>query len=415
MREVAVVGVGMTRFGVSENTNIEMFSEAAIKAINESNVKPKDIEALFFGNALGTHEEGQMGMAAYAAADIGIPNIPTTRFEGVCATASVAIRDAFMWVASGYYDMVLVGGTERASVMDTPYATRTFAMGSDSYYEGPTGITFPGVFALLAHLYSHKYAIPLPKLKEQMAMVAIKNHQNGKFNPLAHFQATIKDLMEARIARASQKGQPVPGWADEMEFLADTSVNPVIADPLQLYDCCPFSDGAAALVLASLDKARKLTDKPVLIAGAGQCSAGPLHNQKDFTRMKARELSAKQAYAQAEIGPQDVGLCELHDCFTIAEIVATECLGFFEFGQGGQAVERGETRIGGKIAINPSGGLKAKGHPIGATGAAQVYEVVNQLRGECGKRQVEGARIGMTDTLGGDACTICNIILKRGW
>lgn len=415
MREVAVIGVGMTRFGVSENTSIEMFSEAAMEAINKSNLKPKDIEALYFGNVLGTHAEGQMGMAAYAAADIGIPNIPTTRFEGVCATASVAIRDAFIWVASGYYDIVLVGGTERASVMNTSYATRTFAMGADSYYEGPAGITFPGVFAMLAHLYSHKYGIPLPKLKEQMAMVAIKNHENGKFNPLAQFQATIRDLMEARIAKAIQKGQPVPTWADEMEFLADTRVNPVIADPLQLYDCCPFSDGAAALVLASLDKASKLTDKPVLIAGTGQCSAGPLHNQKDFTRMKAREISAKQVYAQAGMGPQDVDLCELHDCFTIAEIVATEGLGFFDFGHGGQAIERGETRLGGKIAINPSGGLKSKGHPIGATGAAQACEVVNQLRGECGKRQVEGAKVGMTDTLGGDACTICNIIFKRGW
>ena len=415
MREVAVVGVGMTKFGVSEKTSIEMFSEAAMEAINASNLKPKDMQALYFGNVLGSHEEGQVGMAAYAAADIGIPNIPTTRFEGICATASVAIRDAFIWVASGFYDIVLVGGTERASVMGTPYATRTFAMGSDSYYEGPVGITFPGVFAMLTHLYSHKYGIPLPKLKEQMAMVAIKNHQNGKLNPKAHFQVSIRDLMDGRIAKAKQKGQPLPTWADEMDFLRDTSANMMICDPLQLYDCCPFSDGAVALVVTSADIARTLTDKPVLIAGTGQCSAGPLHNQKDFTRMKARELSGKMAYSQAGIEPKDVDLCEIHDCFTIAEIVATECLGFFEFGEASKAVEKGETKIDGKIAINPSGGLKAKGHPIGATGAAQAYEVVKQLRGECGERQVEGAKIGMTDTLGGDACTICNIIFKRGW
>lgn len=415
MREVAVVGTGMTKFGVSEKTSIEMFSEAAMDAITESNLKPKDVQALYFGNVLGSHEEGQLGMAAYAAADIGVPNIPTTRFEGICATASVAIRDAFIWVASGFYDIVLVGGTERASVMGTPYATRTFAMGSDSYYEGPAGTTFPGVFGMLTHLYAHKYKIPLGTLKEQMAMVAIKNHKNGKFNPKAQFQATIRDLMDARIAKVKQKNQPVPTWADEMEFLRDVQVNPMISDPLQLYDCCPFSDGAVALVLASADVAKKLTDKPVLIAGAGQSSAGPLHNQKDFTRMQARETSAKQAYSQAGIGPEDVDLCEIHDCFTIAEIVASECLGFFEFGEGSKAVEKGESNIGGKIAINPSGGLKAKGHPIGATGAAQAYEVVHQLRGDCGERQVEGAKIGMTDTLGGDACTICNIILKRGW
>ncbi len=415
MREVAVVGVGMTRFGVSENTNVEMFSEAAMEAINESNLEPKDIEALFFGNVFGSHEEGQANMAPFAVADIGVPNIPATRFEGACASGSVAVRDAFIWVASGYYDIVLAGGTERVLAMDTPAATRAFAMCSNSYYEGPAGITFPGVFAMLAHLYSHKYAIPLPKLKEQMAMVAIKNHHNGKLNPKAHFQATIRDLMEARIARATQRGQPVPTWADEMEFFRDIKVNPMIADPLQLYDCCPFTDGAAALVLASIDKARALTDKPVLVAGVGQCSAGSLADQKDYTQMKSRILSAKQAYTQAGIEPPDVDLCELHDCFTIAEIVAMECLGFFEFGQGSRAVARGETEIGGKIAINPSGGLKAVGHPIGATGARQIYEVVKQLRGECGERQVAGATIGMTDTLGGDAGTICNVILRRGW
>jgi len=169
------------------------------------------------------------------------------------------------------------------------------------------------------------------------------------------------------------------------------------------------------VVLASMDRAKKLIDKPVVVAGVGQCSAGPLHNQKDITRIRAREESAKQAYAMAGLEPKDIDICEIHDCFTIAEIVATECLGFFPFGEGCKAVERGETKIGGKIPINTSGGLKAKGHPIGATGVAQVYEIVNQLRGACEERQVEGAEIGMTDTLGGDLCTVCNIILKRGW
>lgn len=415
MREVAIVGVGMTKFGASEKTNIEMFSEAAMDAIAESNLKPKDIQALFLGNVLGGFEEGQVGMAAFAAADIGTPNIPATRYEGICASGALAIRDAFIWVASGFYDIVLAGGTERATVMGTPYATRTFAMGSDSRYECPTGISFPGVFAMMAHLYAKKYGIPLEKLKEQMAMVAIKNHQNGARNPKAHMRSTIKDIMNSRIAKAKEKGQPVPTWADEMEFFRDLGVNPVIAQPLQLFDCCPFSDGAAAVVVTSLEKAKSLASKPVLIAGIGQASAGPLPNQKDITRIKARELSAKQAYDMAELTPQDMDLCEIHDCFTIAEIVASECLGFFDFGEGSKAVEKGETKIGGKIPINPSGGLKSKGHPIGATGAAQVYEIVKQLRGECGERQVEGARVGITDTLGGDLVTVCNIILKRGW
>lgn len=384
-----MVGVGMTKFGISNKTNIEMFSDAAMDAIKESNIKPKDIEALFLGNVFGGFEEGQVGMAAFAAADIGVPHIPTTRFEGICASAGVALRDAFIWVASGFYDLVLVGGTERACIMGTSYATRAFAMGSDSRYEFPVGITFPGVFAMMTHLYAKKYGIPLEKLKEQMAMVAVKNHHNGTLNPKAHFQR---------------------------EITIDSVLNSMmVAEPLQLYDCCPFSDGAAAAVLASMDKAKKLIDKPVVVAGVGQCSAGPLHNQKDITRIRAREESAKQAYAMAGLEPKDIDICEIHDCFTIAEIVATECLGFFPFGEGCKAVERGETKIGGKIPINTSGGLKAKGHPIGATGVAQVYEIVNQLRGACGERQVEGAEIGMTDTLGGDLCTVCNIILKRGW
>ncbi len=389
MREVAVVGVGMTKFGVSEKTNIEMFSEAAMDAIAESDIKPRDIQALFLGNVFGGFEEGQVGLAAFAAADIGVPHIPTTRVEGICASAGVAIRDAFIWVASGFYDIVLAGGTERTSVMGTSFATRTFAMGSESRYEFPVGITFPGVFGMMAHLYASKYGIPLRELKEQMALVAVKNHHYGALNPKAHLhrEITVEDVLKSMM----------------------------VADPLQLYDCCPFSDGAAVVVLAAADKAKKLIDKPVLIAGVGQCSAGPLHNQKDITRIRAREESAKQAYAMAGLEPKDIDICELHDCFTIAEIVATECLGFFPFGEGGKAVERGETRIGSKIAINPSGGLKAKGHPIGATGAAQVYEVARQLRGDCGERQVEGAEIGMTDTLGGDLCTVCNLILRRGW
>ncbi len=387
MREVAVVGVGMTNFGISEKTQIEMFSEAAMEAITESNIEPRDIQALFLGNVLGDFEEGQMNMAPMCAADIGIPNIPATRFEGACASATVALRDAYMWVASGFYDMVLAGGTEKAMVMGTPMATRTFAMGSDSRYESFAGITFPGAFGMAAHLYSKKYGIPLEKLKEQMAIVSVKNHKNGVLNPKAQFR---KEITVEKVLSGI-----------------------VIADPLQLLDCCPFSDGAAALVFASADKAKDLTKKPIYIAGTGQGSAGPLYTQKDFTVVKSREVSSKRAYKQAGIGPKDIDVCELHDCFTIAEILAIEAMGFFEYGKGSQASEDGETALDGKIPINPSGGLKAKGHPIGATGAAQAYEIVKQLREECGERQVKGAKIGMTDTLGGDLATVCNIIFRR--
>ncbi len=385
MRKVAVAGVGMTKFGISEKSNVEMFAEAAMEAINTSNLKPKDIQALFVGNVLGDFEEGQMNIAPFCAHEIGLDvSVPATRVEGACATASVAIRDAFIWVASGFYDIVLVGGTERAMAMGTPLATRTFAMGSDSKYEEFSGVTFPGVFAMIARLYSKKYAIPLEKLKERMAMVAVKNHKNGAKNPLAQFQKEI--TMEKVLT------------------------GPMIADPLQLFDCCPFSDGAAALVLTTEEIAKKLVEKPVYILGFGQASNGAICRQKDITRIKAREVASKKAYEMAGLTPGDIDLCELHDCFTMAEIVASEGLGFFDFGKGSEAVEKGETQIGGRIPINPSGGLKAKGHPIGATGAAQGYEIVKQLRGECGGRQVEGAKTGITDTLGGDLATIVNII-----
>ncbi|MGB9904821.1 MAG: thiolase C-terminal domain-containing protein, partial [Desulfotomaculales bacterium] len=361
------------------------FAEAAMEAITTSGLKPQDIQALFVGNVLGDFEEGQMNIAPFCAAEIGLPpSVPATRVEGACASASVAIREAFIWVASGFYDVVLVGGTERATAMGTPLATRTFAMGTDSRYEEFAGLTFPGAFAMVARLYAVKYGIPLELLKERMARVAVKNHKNGAKNPLAQFQK---------------------------EITVETVLNsPLVADPLQLFDCCPFSDGAAALVLTTEEKAKKLVEKPVYILGVGQGSNGPICRQKDVTRIRAREEAARQAYRMAGLTPRDIDVCELHDCFTIAEIVASESLGFFDFGRGSEALEKGETEIGGRIPINPSGGLKAKGHPIGATGAAQAYEIVKQLRGECGDRQVEGARIGMTDTLGGDLATIVNII-----
>jgi acetyl-CoA C-acetyltransferase/acetyl-CoA acyltransferase len=186
----------------------------------------------------------------------------------------------------------------------------------------------------------------------------------------------------------------------------------MVAEPLQLLDCCPFSDGAAAVVLADAEKARDRVEKPIYIAGMGQASAGPLYLQKDLTRVKARETAARQAYREAGMGPQDIDVVELHDCFTIAEILALESLGFYDFGRAYDAATRGETTFGGKVVVNPSGGLKAKGHPIGATGAAQVTEIVEQLREECGDRQVAGVRAGLVDTLGGDFGTVCNIILR---
>jgi acetyl-CoA C-acetyltransferase/acetyl-CoA acyltransferase len=362
MRKVAVVGVGETKFsGPQEKTSVELFGEAATEAINESNLKPKDIQALFLGNALGDFSEGQGMVQAFAAENIGCFNIPANRYEGACASAGMAVRDAFMWVASGFYDVVLAGGTERAASMGTSLATRTFAMFSDSRYEYPAGITFPAVFAMLAHLYSAKYGVPLARLKEQMAAVSVQSYRHGMFNSKAQLHKEVN--VEAVLNSFT------------------------VCSPIQLHDCCPFSDGAAALVLTSEEVARKLTSKPVYMTGVGQASAGLLSSQQDYLpRIRARELSSKQAYDMAGLG------------------------------RSGEAWMKGEADIGGKVAINPSGGLKSKGHPIGATGAGQVYEVVKQLRGEVEpERQVEDAKIGLTDTLGGDGGTLVNMILQRGW
>jgi len=395
MKKVAVVGVGSTKFsGPQEKTEIELFAEAATDAIVESGLKPGDIKALFIGNALGDFDEGQGMLQAYAAENIGCRHVPANRYEGACASASMAIRDAFIWVASGYYDIVVAGGVERAAAMGTGLATRTFAMFSDARYEYPAGVTFPAVFAMLAHLYADKYRIPLPKLREQMARVSIQSYNHGSVNPKAQFFG-------------KNAGMPVEKVLGSF----------VVCAPLTLHDCCPFSDGAAAVVLASDAIAKKLTNKPVYITGVGQASSGPLITQGDFLpRIRAREISAKQAYDMAGLKPADIDLCELHDCFSIASLIATEGLGFFDFGKAGEAWEKEQADIGGKVAINPSGGLKSKGHPIGATGAGQVYEIVRQLREEVEpERQVPGARIGMTDTLGGDGATLVNMVFQRGW
>jgi acetyl-CoA C-acetyltransferase/acetyl-CoA acyltransferase len=243
---------------------------------------------------------------------------------------------------------------------------------------------------MLTHLYAKKYGIPLEKLKKQLYQVSINSHYYAARNPRAQFR---KEMTMDEAAKSM-----------------------VVASPLQLADCCPFTDGAAALVITSEDVAKKLTEKPVLIAGIGQASAGNLLSQKEFLpRIRSRELAVEQSYRMAGLGPKDIDVVELHDCFSIATLIALESLGFFPYGTAGDAVEKGQTRIGGKIAVNPSGGLKAKGHPVGATGAAQAFEIFRQLREECGERQVEGAKIGMTDTLGGDGGTLCNMILTRGW
>ncbi|MEK7443947.1 MAG: thiolase domain-containing protein [candidate division NC10 bacterium] len=383
MRRVAVIGVGMTKFGKHERNSAELFAEAARDAITDAEISPSAIQALYYGNVTGGEGERQLHTSPLAASLLGLTNIPTTRFENACATSHVAFRHAVMEVAAGISDVVLVGGGERVLHIPTDHATEYFGFCSDASYEQPVGLTFPGVFALIARAHMEKYGTT----EEQMAHVAVKNHRHGVHNPKAQFR---KEITLETVLRSAY-----------------------VADPLKLFDCCPFTDGGAAVVLASEEVARRHKRSIWVLGSAAASDTMFMHEKRDLSRVTATERAALGAYRQAGKGPQDVDVVELHDCFTIAEIVATEGLGFFEPGMGGIAAEKGWTSVGGKIPVNPSGGLKSKGHPIGATGAAQICEIVTQLRGEAGPRQVEGARVGLTHTLGGNTATVLVSLFGR--
>jgi acetyl-CoA C-acetyltransferase/acetyl-CoA acyltransferase len=383
MRRVAVIGVGVTKFGKHERTSAELFAEAARDALLDAELEPRAVQALYYGNVVGGETEQQLHMGPQAASVLGIPGVPTTRFETACASSHAAFRHAVMEVAAGISDVVLVGGAERVLHVPTAESTEYFAYAADAVWEQPAGLTFPGVFALIARAHMAKYGTT----EEQMAHVAVKNHRHGALNPKAQFQKEIT--------------------------LQQVLSSPYVAEPLKLYDCCPFTDGGAAVVVAAEEIARRRPRAVWVLATAAASDWMLMQDKRDLSRVPATERAAAAAYRQAGIGPQDVDVVELHDCFTIAEIVATEGLGLFEPGTGGLAAAQGWTALGGRIPVNPSGGLKAKGHPIGATGAAQIAEIVTQLRGEAGPRQVEGARIGLAHTLGGNAATVLVSLFGR--
>jgi acetyl-CoA C-acetyltransferase/acetyl-CoA acyltransferase len=383
MRRVAVIGAGVTKFGKHDRTSGELFAEAAVDALADAGLSPKAIQALYYGNVVGGETEHQLHTGPQAASILGIPTVPTTRFETACASSHAAFRHAVMEIASGVSDIVLVGGAERVLNVPTADSTEYFAYASDASWEQPLGLTFPGVFALVARAHMTKYGTT----EAQMAAVAVKNHKHGALNPKAQFQ---KEITLDTVLRSAY-----------------------IADPLKLYDCCPFTDGGAAIVLASEDVARKHRRAVWVLGTAAASDSMLLGDKKDLSRVMATERAAKAAYAQAGKSPADVDVVELHDCFTIAEIVATEGLGLFEPGAGGLAAEKGWTSLGGKVPVNPSGGLKAKGHPIGATGAAQIAEIVTQLRGAADRRQVDGAKVGLTHTLGGNTATVLVSLFGR--
>jgi acetyl-CoA C-acetyltransferase len=303
-----------------------------------------------------------------------------------------------------------VGGVEDMSKRSTEEVTEGLALATVPY-EGNVGFTFPGVFGALATAYFARYGAT----REHLMNVTIKSHNNAPLNPKAQFRASIRDLMNAKAERARQKGAPLPEWEDEKDFLRDPMANPVIAWPMHLFDCCPISDGASCALLVAEDMAREFTDNPLYVMGMGQGSGKGLHAADDLTSFEATKFAAKEAYEMAGLRPEDIQFAEVHDCFSIAEIIHIEDLRFFGPGQGYKAVEEGATRLDGPKPINTSGGLKCKGHPVGATGTGQIYEVWKQLRNEAGERQVpiKDLHIGAAHNLGGTGGTCTLTILER--
>lgn len=373
MRDVAVIGVGMTEFGELWGDSLRtIWAKAAVAALADAGIDSVDM--ITVGCMSPGLFVGQEHLASLLADELGMAGVAASRLESACASGGLAVRAGFAEIAAGLADTVLVTGVEKMTDVDGADATYALGTAADQECEGFHGITFPGLYAMLARAHMARYGTTV----EQLAAVAVKNHANGLLNPHAqyHLKVTIKDVLESTM----------------------------VADPLRLLDCSPVTDGAAALVLTTVERARELAGgRPVVtITGSGLATDTiTLANREDLTELRAVRLAAERAYAMAGRKPQDLHVVEVHDCFTIAEIMATEAIGLFEPGSGAQAAAAGLTAIGGRIPVNTSGGLKSKGHPVGATGAAQIAEIVSQLRGEAGQRQVEGARIGLAQNMGG--------------
>jgi len=400
-RDVALIGAGMTRFHHKiheDKTGRELFVEAALEAKGsvDNGINLGDVEALYLGNFSSDAFERQAHSAALLADWLGITPVPATGVENACASSGVAINIGAMAIASGAYDVVMVGGMEKMRGLSTGGVTDTLAMAADALYEVGAGFTFPGLYATIATAHFAEYGSSW----EQLAAISIKNHRNGALNPKAQFQSEIMETARKLGERNNM------AFDDEMDFLR-SSLNPVVAYPLRLFDCCPISDGSAVIILAAGDVAKRYTDAPVYLRGIGQASdTMALHDREDMTALRATRLAASQAYKSAGVDPDDIDVADVHDCFTIAELIATEDLGFFPKGEGGEAAVDGRTALDGDVAINPDGGLKAKGHPVGATGVAMAYEMFKQLRGEAGGHQVSDVRYGLVHNVGASGATV---------
>ena len=412
-RGVAIVGAGMSKFGMfPDKDSKDLFAEAyrEMSSSVDKGFDPKDIEAIWIGNFSNDFFVHQAHWGPIIADLLGLAPRACTRTEGACASSTLAVRDGAAAIASGLYDIVLVGGVEEMSKRTTEEVTEGLALAT-SPYEGEAGFTFPGVFGALATAYFAKYGAG----REDLMNITIKSHENAPLNPKAQFPKTIADLIQAKKAKAEKQGKPIPDWKDEKEALWDPSFNPPVSWPMHLFDCCPISDGAACLLLVAEELAGSFSDNPVYIVGMGQGSGRGLHAAPSLTSFEANKNAAKEAYGMSGYKPSDIQFAEVHDCFSIAELIHVEDLGFFEAGEGFKAIADGATRREGRMPINTSGGLKCKGHPVGATGAAQMYEVWKQLRGEAGDRQIPGRElhVGASQNLGGTGGTCTFTIFER--
>lgn len=412
-RGVAVVGAGMSKFGMFKDKDSKDLFVEAFKEMSSSvdkGLDPNDIDALYVGNYTNDFFIHQSHWGPILSDLIGLTPKPATRTEGACASSALAFREGVLAIASGFYDIVLVGGVEEMSKCTTEVVAEGLALAAVPY-ENRVGFTFPGVFGAIATAYFAKYGAS----RENLMDVTIKSHNNAPLNPKAQFPLTIRDMMNSKIEKAKAIGAPIPPWQDEKDFIRDPKVNPPVAWPMHLFDCCPISDGASCMLLVGEDIAKNFTDDPIYVVGIGQGSGHGLHAAETLTSFEATKNAVQEAYGMSGLTPNDIQFAEVHDCFSMAEILHIEDLGFFKPGEGYKAVSDGMTALDGPKPINTSGGLKCKGHPVGATGVSQLIEVWLQLRQKAGKRQVPitDLRIGAAHNLGGTGGTCTLTILER--
>ena len=386
MRDVSVIGIGITRFGELWDKSLrELGLETGLAAISDAGITSKDIDALYIGNMAAGSTLQQEHVSALIADYCGLAsqNIPATRVEAASASGGLAIRQAYMAISGGFIDVAVVGGAEKMTDVSDSESSYTVSMGSDEQWEAQTGATFASLHAMIAQSHMDEFGTT----REQLSAISEKNHYHASMNPMAQFPFKIS-------------GEAV-------------SNSGIVSSPLRMLDCAPNSDGAAAVVLCATEKAKKFKKKGIRLIGSGQASDTlSLHHREHLNRLPAIGIAAKRAFKSCGKKVTDIDLIEVHDNFTISEVIALEEIGIFKRGKAAEMSLKGETRLGGKIAVNTSGGLKARGHAPGATGIAQIIEVVKQLRGEAGDRQVEGAKIGMTENHGGTAATAVVHILE---